>query len=224
MSRETRRCRTTTPPTPACSGCSTARRCGAPRPAPPAAPAPTATAMRATSMKGVAARYPAFDAARGRPVDLEQRINLCRTERQQAPPLRLREPRSAGADRLRRAPVARPADRDASDERLAAVPRRRARAVQPAPGPAQSRLRAVPRRQLGQEARRQRHPAGAPDRLSALPAGMAEPRLAAAPAAQLPDRHARGALRVRRAGIRRARAFLMWRARGMPIETPAVRP
>jgi sulfur-oxidizing protein SoxA len=36
-------------------------------------------------MQGVAARYPAFDAARGRPVDLEQRINLCRTERQEAP-------------------------------------------------------------------------------------------------------------------------------------------
>ena len=38
-------------------------------------------------MKGVAARYPAFDAARGRPVDLEQRINTCRTERQKAAPL-----------------------------------------------------------------------------------------------------------------------------------------
>src|SRR5262249_8256833 len=37
------------------------------------------------SMKGVAARYPAFDAARGRPVDLEQRINICRSERQKAP-------------------------------------------------------------------------------------------------------------------------------------------
>jgi sulfur-oxidizing protein SoxA len=39
------------------------------------------------SMKGVAARYPAFDAARGRPVNLEQRINICRAERQKAPPL-----------------------------------------------------------------------------------------------------------------------------------------
>jgi len=39
------------------------------------------------SMKGVAARYPAFDAARGRPVNLEQRINACRTGRQKAPPL-----------------------------------------------------------------------------------------------------------------------------------------
>jgi sulfur-oxidizing protein SoxA len=39
-----------------------------------------------TSMKGVAARYPAFDAARGRPVDLEQRINICRADRQRATP------------------------------------------------------------------------------------------------------------------------------------------
>jgi sulfur-oxidizing protein SoxA len=41
------------------------------------------------SMKGVAARYPAFNAARGRPVDLEQRINICRTEQQQSTPLPL---------------------------------------------------------------------------------------------------------------------------------------
>jgi sulfur-oxidizing protein SoxA len=38
------------------------------------------------SMKGVAARYPAFDQALGRPVNLEQRINLCRTRHQQATP------------------------------------------------------------------------------------------------------------------------------------------
>ena len=41
----------------------------------------------AQSMKGVAARYPAFDAKEGRPVDLEARINLERRDRQQAPPL-----------------------------------------------------------------------------------------------------------------------------------------
>jgi sulfur-oxidizing protein SoxA len=39
------------------------------------------------SMRGVAARYPAFDPARGRPLNLEQRINACRVERQKAPPL-----------------------------------------------------------------------------------------------------------------------------------------
>jgi sulfur-oxidizing protein SoxA len=40
-----------------------------------------------TSMKGVAARYPAFDKALGRPVNLEKRINLCRAQHQQATPL-----------------------------------------------------------------------------------------------------------------------------------------
>jgi len=39
-------------------------------------------------MKGVAARYPAFDAARARPVNLEGRINICRAERQKAPAFR----------------------------------------------------------------------------------------------------------------------------------------
>jgi L-cysteine S-thiosulfotransferase len=39
------------------------------------------------SMKGVAAHYPAFDKTLGRPVNLEQRINLCRARHQQATPL-----------------------------------------------------------------------------------------------------------------------------------------
>lgn len=39
------------------------------------------------SMKGVAARYPAFDKSLGRPVDLEQRIDLCRAQHQKATPL-----------------------------------------------------------------------------------------------------------------------------------------
>src|SRR6267142_5150203 len=40
-----------------------------------------------TTMKGVAARHPSFDAAQGRPITLEQRISACRVDRQQAPPL-----------------------------------------------------------------------------------------------------------------------------------------
>jgi L-cysteine S-thiosulfotransferase len=40
-----------------------------------------------TSMHGVAARYPAFDPTLGRPVTLEQRVNLCRVRHQQATPL-----------------------------------------------------------------------------------------------------------------------------------------
>jgi sulfur-oxidizing protein SoxA len=39
-------------------------------------------------MKGVAARYPAFDARLKKPVTLEQRINLCRTEKQGSAPFK----------------------------------------------------------------------------------------------------------------------------------------
>lgn len=40
------------------------------------------------SMRGVAARYPAFNTQLGRPVTLGQRINQCRQQHQQATPLR----------------------------------------------------------------------------------------------------------------------------------------
>jgi len=41
-----------------------------------------------STMRGVAARYPAFDAGLGHPVTLGQRINQCRQQHQQAAPLR----------------------------------------------------------------------------------------------------------------------------------------
>src|SRR5690349_14150058 len=40
-----------------------------------------------TSMKGVAARYPAWNESAGRPVNIEQRINLSRQQDQKAQPL-----------------------------------------------------------------------------------------------------------------------------------------
>jgi len=40
-----------------------------------------------STMRGVSARYPAFNPAKGRPIDIEQRINLCRTAQQKATPL-----------------------------------------------------------------------------------------------------------------------------------------
>jgi sulfur-oxidizing protein SoxA len=39
------------------------------------------------SMRGVAARYPAWDEATSRPIDLQDRIRQCRAERQQGAPL-----------------------------------------------------------------------------------------------------------------------------------------
>jgi sulfur-oxidizing protein SoxA len=44
------------------------------------------------SMNGVAARYPLFDEANARPLDLDQRIQQCRRERQQATPLAWESP------------------------------------------------------------------------------------------------------------------------------------
>ena len=41
----------------------------------------------ASTMRGVAARYPAFDAGSARPINLGQRINQCVQQRQQAPAL-----------------------------------------------------------------------------------------------------------------------------------------
>jgi len=71
------------------------------------------------SMRGVAARYPAFDAPSGRPIDLEERINLERAERQKAPPLRFESDNLLAlsayvARQSRGAPIAPP-----QDERLA---------------------------------------------------------------------------------------------------------
>jgi sulfur-oxidizing protein SoxA len=43
-------------------------------------------------MKGVSARYPLFDEANARPIDLEQRIMQCRRDRQQATPLAWESP------------------------------------------------------------------------------------------------------------------------------------
>ncbi|MDV2983969.1 UNVERIFIED_CONTAM: sulfur oxidation c-type cytochrome SoxA [Methylobacteriaceae bacterium AG10] len=45
-----------------------------------------------TSMRGVAARYPAWDAGTARPIDLQDRINACRREHQGADPLAYESP------------------------------------------------------------------------------------------------------------------------------------
>lgn len=55
-------------------------------------------AAAASSMRGVAARYPAFDARVGRPLNLGQRINQCRQQHQQADPLRAESPELLGLE------------------------------------------------------------------------------------------------------------------------------
>lgn len=67
------------------------------------------------TLRGVAARYPAFDTASGQPVTLGQRINLCRQRHQQAPALAPESAPLLGLSALiglqsRALPIAPPAD------------------------------------------------------------------------------------------------------------------
>jgi sulfur-oxidizing protein SoxA len=177
----------------------------------------------AGDMRGVAARYPAFDPARGGPITLEGRINACRTERQEAPPLAPESP-----DGLALAAFVAHQSRglaiDAGDERLA---------------PSRERGRALWRlrqgqlnlscaqchddhwgRRLGGAPIPQGHPTGYPlyrlewqslgslgRRLRNCLTGVrAEPFPAGSP--ELVD----------------LEVYLAWRARGLAIETPAIRP
>jgi sulfur-oxidizing protein SoxA len=133
------------------------------------------------TMKGIAARYPAFEKALGRPVDLEGRINLCRANHQQASPFAYESRELLAltayvAQQSRGEPIAAGDD----PELTPFVEKGHALFVQ-----RQGQLN----RQLGQEARGERDHAGTTDRLSALPAGMAVARIAAAPAARLHHRH-----------------------------------
>ena len=94
-------------------------------------------------MKGVAARYPAFSPAHNGAIDLEQRINLCRTEHQQATPLPFESHDLLALTvyvgrQSRGMPIA-----EASDERLKPFIDARARAVFAAARPNQSELRAM---------------------------------------------------------------------------------
>jgi sulfur-oxidizing protein SoxA len=67
------------------------------------------------SMRGVAARYPAWDDRLGEPVNLQKRINLCRERHQAQPPLNSEEDamlalESYVAMQSRGVPIARPED------------------------------------------------------------------------------------------------------------------
>ena len=177
-----------------------------------------------TSMKGVDARYPAFDAASGRPINLETRISQCRSERQQAAPFR-RESRELNA--------------------LAAFVANQSRGVS-IPETFDKRLtpfvaqgRALFGRRQGQLnlSCAQCHTDNWDKRLSGavIPQGHANGyplyRLEWQSVGSL-ERRLRNCMTGMRAepyeyGAPESVAielYLMWRARGLPIETPAVRP
>ena len=176
------------------------------------------------SMKGVAARYPGFDAARGRPVSLEQRINLCRTDRQQAPPLawesrELLALTAYVARQSRGLPIEIAIDQRAQpflDAGRATWERR------------QGQLNLACRqchdanwgRQLAGSVIPQAHPTGYPlYRLEWQSLGSLQRRLRNCLAGMRADPYEYGAPELVDLEL-----FLMWRARGMTIEAPAVRP
>jgi L-cysteine S-thiosulfotransferase len=177
-----------------------------------------------TSMKGVAARYPAFDAARGRPVDLEERVNICRAEKQQATPLAFESKellalaayigqQSRGmpidiADDARMRPFLQ-AGRDMFTERQGQLNLSCAQCHDDNWG---QKLAGAPIPQG--------HPTGYPIyRLEWQTLGSLQRRLRNCLFGMRAISYPYGA-----AEMVNLELYLMWRARGMPIETPAVRP
>jgi L-cysteine S-thiosulfotransferase len=178
------------------------------------------------TMKGVAARYPKFDDATRRPIDLEGRIQRCRAEQQKAPPLQ-RESRELLAltvyvmHQSRGLPIEDMVEKDA---RL---------------GPFRDAGRALFERRQGQidmscaqchddnwgkslagNAVPQGHPTGYPlYRLEWQSLGSLQRRLRNCLIGMRAETYAYGAPEYADLAL-----YLMWRARGMKIETPAVRP
>jgi sulfur-oxidizing protein SoxA len=177
-----------------------------------------------TSMKGVAARHPAFDPARGRPVSLEQRINACRTDRQQAPALawESRELLALTAHIARQSrglPIAvAPDARTQSflDAGRAAFHRRQGQ-LNLACSQCHDDLWG---RKLAGNVIPQAHPTGYPIyRLEWQGLGSLQRRLRNCLVGIRAEPYAYGAPELVDLEL-----YLMWRARGMAIEAPAVRP
>jgi L-cysteine S-thiosulfotransferase len=177
-----------------------------------------------TSMKGVAARYPAFDAVRARPVDLAERVNICRAEKQQATPLAFESKellalaayigqQSRGmpidiADDARTRPFLQ-AGRDMFTERQGQLNLSCAQCHDDNWG---QKLAGAPIPQG--------HPIGYPlYRLEWQTLGSLQRRLRNCLFGMRAVSYPYGAPEVVNLEL-----YLMWRARGMPIETPAVRP
>jgi sulfur-oxidizing protein SoxA len=176
------------------------------------------------SMRGAAARYPAFDAKLGRPVDLDARIDACRTGYQQAPsPAPESQPRLAltlyVAHQSRGLPITPDADArmDALAAEGAALFARRQGQInlscaQCHEERAGGRLAGVPIPQA--------HPTGYPIYRSEWQAvGSLQRRLRNCMIGTRAEPYAYGAREYLA-----LETFLMRRAAGMALETPAVRP
>lgn len=178
----------------------------------------------AASMRGVAARHPAYDAASGRPVDLAGRINQYREARQGAEPFapesqELLALTTFVAHQSRGMPIA-----TSDDPRLAPFRERGRRLFEERRGQldlscAQCHEDNAGRRLAGSVIP-QGHPTGYPlYRLEWQDLGSLQRRLRGCMAGVRSEPYTYGA-----AEYIDLELFLMSRADGMPIETPAVRP
>ena len=176
------------------------------------------------SMKGVGARYPAFDSKLGRPIDLEQRINLCRTEHQQAPAFAFESKEMLSLSvfigmQSRGQPIAPPAD-----ERLR--PFVEAGREQYSRRQGQLNLSCSQchddnwGKRLAGSLIPQAHPTGYPlYRLEWQAVGSLQRRLRNCIVGMRAEPYEYGAPEYLSLEL-----YLMWRARGLAVETPAVRP
>ncbi len=177
-----------------------------------------------TSMKGVAARYPVFDAALGRLVNLEGRINICRTTQQKATPLPIE-----GKDLLAlEAYVARqsrgmPVDVKVDEHTKPLIEAGR-EVYERRQGQLNLSCANCHDDNWGQKLAGapipQAHPTGYPQyRLEWQTLGSLQRRLRNCLVGMRTVFYPVGA-----AAYLNLELYLMWRARGMPIEAPAVRP
>ena len=176
------------------------------------------------SMKGVAARYPAFEPKLNRPVNLEQRINICRVERQQATPLpyESKEQLALSAfvgQQSRGEPIAPPDDARLKPHRDAGRAALNRRQGQLNLSCSQCHDDNWSKRLAGNIIP-QAHPTGYPIyRLEWQSLGSLQRRLRNCMIGMRAEHYDYGAPEYVELEL-----YLMWRARGMPMETPAVRP
>jgi sulfur-oxidizing protein SoxA len=183
-----------------------------------------AASQASASMKGVAARYPAFDAAMQRPITLAQRINACRVNHQQLDALapesqELLALEAFVAMQSRGAAIAPP-----DDPRLAAFRARGEKLYRQRMGQLDlSCAQCHDERAGGKLAGAtipQAHPTGYPIyRLEWQGVGSLQRRLRGCIAGVRAEPFPYGA-----AELTELELYLMQRAAGMAVETPAVRP
>ncbi len=176
------------------------------------------------SMKGVAARHPAFDARLGRPVNIEQRINMCRVERQQATPFAYESKELLAlsafvGNQSRGEPIAPPADERLTPFRNAGRDDYFRRQGQLNLSCAQCHDDNWGKRLAGSLIP-QAHPTGYPlYRLEWQAVGSLQRRLRNCLVGMRAEAYDYGAPEYVALEL-----YLMWRARGLTVEIPAVRP